>query len=749
MKSTLQKYILSIAVVLLATVSVYAQVPQGFNFQAVARDANGDILADKNLGVQVSLLNGAESENPVYTETHNVTTNPLGLIQIVIGEGTAAEGQSFSAINFSSGNFYVKLGIDLEGGANYSDLGSTRLLSVPYALVAQKAVEGSGEGATMYNLNTANGDTSFIVKAIGTTGLTSIRGIAETDGKNVGVEGIANSEASNSNNMYGMYGSAPGLGSGTQIGMLGSSVNGEAGEASSRRGVMGQARSKSKYNYGMYGLGLGDGNGDEGEGYGVGSINFGGYGFASGNIWNNTGLEGNAGGNVGKVNFGISGLAGAGATDSTKNYGLAGRAFGPGINYGVYGTAWDGVENYAGLFDGEVVINGDLTINGNIKGTGDSGNSNGQTLDSLFVSTSPEAEYQRNTSFYPGFIKNTDQDGNFANLSRVALQYGNEGSGGIFNWFSKSTMQVAHQDYANGERASGLNPGYFYMDIYKDGNFYVPVELGVQNATDGGRPYFSMSSLAMKEAGKGNLFSINIANDPNGSDPNGETAEMFLWGDESPNFQIGGQPWNNGDLGFFVMYGSTPDGNGWYYNNANLSVGSDGTDEWGSMTFSKTNIAGQANQQTILLDGKNGNIDIAGALNQSSDVRLKKDIHTIENALENTLKMRGVSYNWKTDESNQNPQIGVIAQEVEKIYPEFVHTNNDGMKSVNYAQMTAVLIEAVKTLNAELQKLKTSNTMLQAKIDKQSSLENRLSEIEKLLKQQSIPANPSNVSAEK
>ncbi|HCD51908.1 MAG TPA: hypothetical protein DEQ34_05645, partial [Balneolaceae bacterium] len=111
-----------------------------------------------------------------------------------------------------------------------------------------------------------------------------------------------------------------------------------------------------------------------------------------------------------------------------------------------------------------------------------------------------------------------------------------------------------------------------------------------------------------------------------------------------------------------------------------------------------------------------------------------KDIQTLDNALENTLKLRGVSYTWKTDESNVAPQIGVIAQEVEEVYPEFVRTDSEGMKSVNYAQMTAVLIEAVKTLNAEIESLKKENNQLQAQVDKTEDLERRLAQIEQMLK---------------
>lgn len=226
---------------------------------------------------------------------------------------------------------------------------------------------------------------------------------------------------------------------------------------------------------------------------------------------------------------------------------------------------------------------------------------------------------------------------------------------------------------------------------------------------------------------------MSVAQDPNGNDPNGQSTEIFLSGSTSLNIQMGGQSWENNDLANLNMYGSTLDGNGWYLNNVNMSVGSNGTDEWGSLSLMKTNISGHTATETINLDGNAGNITISGTLNQSSDERLKKDVRTLDDALAKTTKLRGVSYTWKTDVNSEQPQIGVIAQEVEKIYPEFVHTDEEGMKSVNYAQMTAVLIEAVKALNTKINNLEKENSTLSAKLDKKSELEQRLTQIEHLL----------------
>ncbi len=90
-----------------------------------------------------------------------------------------------------------------------------------------------------------------------------------------------------------------------------------------------------------------------------------------------------------------------------------------------------------------------------------------------------------------------------------------------------------------------------------------------------------------------------------------------------------------------------------------------------------------------------------GSWNQCSDIRLKKNINKIENALNKVLNLQGVTYQWKKDEYpsykfEEGNKIGLIAQDVEKTFPELVRTETDGMKSVNYANLSPVLIEAIK-----------------------------------------------------
>ncbi|HBQ61679.1 MAG TPA: hypothetical protein DD671_19235, partial [Balneolaceae bacterium] len=172
MNKLVTKMMFLVAILLFAT-DVMAQVPQGFNFQAVARDANGELITNTELGVRVSVIQGAEDGTAVYTEVQNPTTSGVGSFQIVIGEGTSED--NFSGINWASDNYYVKLEIDPAGGDAYEELGTTRLLSVPYALVARDVVNGSSSGGTAIygsiGFSNANGDTlaRMYVENIGDT----------------------------------------------------------------------------------------------------------------------------------------------------------------------------------------------------------------------------------------------------------------------------------------------------------------------------------------------------------------------------------------------------------------------------------------------------------------------------------------------------------------------------------------------------------------------------------------------------
>jgi hypothetical protein len=96
------------------------------------------------------------------------------------------------------------------------------------------------------------------------------------------------------------------------------------------------------------------------------------------------------------------------------------------------------------------------------------------------------------------------------------------------------------------------------------------------------------------------------------------------------------------------------------------------------------------------------------------DIRLKKDIAVIENALEKISKIRGVTFT-RIDEGNEgNRQAGVIAQEVELVLPEVVSEDASGIKNVAYGNMVGLLIEAIKEQQAQIEEMKLLINMLLA-----------------------------------
>ena len=118
----------------LLSFNINAQTPQGFNYQATVRNSEGALITDANVYFKFNVLQGSISSVPVFTEIHYIATDDLGQVNLIIGEGTATEGD-FSQIDWSLGSYF--LGVELNiTGQSYVAMGTTQLLSVPYALYA-------------------------------------------------------------------------------------------------------------------------------------------------------------------------------------------------------------------------------------------------------------------------------------------------------------------------------------------------------------------------------------------------------------------------------------------------------------------------------------------------------------------------------------------------------------------------------------------------------------------------------------
>ena len=364
---------IAFVLILTSTLSLQAQTPQGFNYQATVRNAGGELIVSQNVNFRFNVQQGSATSDAVFTETHLVSTDDLGQVNIVIGEGTATTGD-FTLIDWSLGSYF--LGIELNTGTGYVAMGTTQLLSVPFALYAENSgaeasdlqgVLDTGATANLVvseeNLSgielsttggvTENNDYNGISSSINGTNGRNIAVSGESNGinlhRNYGFRGIASNAEVTNTGVQGIADSAIG----TNFAVWGIAKN--AVDGKDNRGVMGHAYTPTPTgnNYGVSGW-VG---GSE-----VVNIALGGYAdAASSTDGSNFGVDAKANAaTVNGFNYGVY----TQASNAPLNYGIHSRAGGTvGSNYGIHASASGGENNYAGYFVGDVVVTeGALTL---------------------------------------------------------------------------------------------------------------------------------------------------------------------------------------------------------------------------------------------------------------------------------------------------------------------------------------------------------------------------------------------------
>jgi len=135
---------------LLLTASAWAQAPQKMSYQAVIRNSSSTLVTSTPVGMKITILQGSSSGTAVYVETQTPNTNSNGLVSLEIGSGTAVSG-TFTGVNWATGPYFIKTETDPTGGTNYTIVGTTELMSVPYALFSANGIAaGSAAGNTPY-----------------------------------------------------------------------------------------------------------------------------------------------------------------------------------------------------------------------------------------------------------------------------------------------------------------------------------------------------------------------------------------------------------------------------------------------------------------------------------------------------------------------------------------------------------------------------------------------------------------------
>jgi len=130
-------YTLTISILLIINLA-NAQAPNGFKYQASIRDNNGIALLNKLIAIKISLLAGTANGTSVYSEVHNLVTSDFGIVNLNIGNGTVSSG-NFSTIDWGSNTYFIKTEVDINNGTNFLFMGTSQLLSVPYAMFAAKS----------------------------------------------------------------------------------------------------------------------------------------------------------------------------------------------------------------------------------------------------------------------------------------------------------------------------------------------------------------------------------------------------------------------------------------------------------------------------------------------------------------------------------------------------------------------------------------------------------------------------------
>ncbi|HEX7367138.1 MAG TPA: hypothetical protein VF273_08575, partial [Pelobium sp.] len=146
----MKKIILIFSLVFLFTSLVLAQAPLQMNFQAMARNAKGESLANQNIRVRISIHDNSASGLIVYSESRVAATNSAGIFNVVIGSpGASTSSGNLELVKWDSGDKFLQFEFDPEGNSNFIDLGTTQLQSVPYALNAHTAAPIGAAGGDL------------------------------------------------------------------------------------------------------------------------------------------------------------------------------------------------------------------------------------------------------------------------------------------------------------------------------------------------------------------------------------------------------------------------------------------------------------------------------------------------------------------------------------------------------------------------------------------------------------------------
>lgn len=722
-----------------------AQIPQGFNYQAVARDATGNLVKTQNISIRINIISGSASGTIQWQEIQNVTTNEFGLFTLIVGQGTstgAGLSPSFSAISWTSSIYFLRVDVDYTGGQNYISMGTAQLWSVPYAMVSGNSLNAPAgpTGPTGISGITGSTGTSGIDGINGATGPTGHMGPTGPMGT-IGIDGATGPTGPTGSGMgpTGPTGYTGAIGPTGSAGLNGATGPTGLNGATGSTGITGPT--------GSTGTGMGP-TGSTGATGPTGSAGLNGA----------TGPTGSAGLNGATGPSGLNGATGsAGITGAT---GATGTGMGPTGPIGLTGpTGPSGIDGINGS-TGPMGLQGVTGPTGSDGSDGITG-ATGPTGVGTAGITGPTGPSGTGGSLPTGISGQTLRyDGtNWVATSNLF----NSGSNiGIGTTTPSKPLDVSQSGFTSARIGSSSNGGggvlvdrtstafnnYFALTTSNG----LKWTLGSVNTTseDFNIYNWSLASEVLRISSLTNHVGIGT-NSPSGSSLFSVVSHSkiagFFTSDSSSSLVkvIYGEYSNTGNYDGSAIYGKSSAydgyGNGGYFESKYIGVkstvsNSSGVNLFGvnsSATSSATanvyGVYGTANTAGGTAYGVycNGNGAYTGTWLAVSDSKFKKEVSDLpNNSLENILKLKPVSYFMKTDEFPEmnfpsGKQLGFIAQEIELVFPTLVEkgahpgvnkTDADvEYKGVNYIGLIPVIVKAIQEQESII---KNQDTMIES-----------------------------------
>lgn len=750
--------------------SVKGQVPQGFNYQAIARTPDGEILADQAMDVRLAVVTTITGGTVLWEEEHKVTTNQFGLLSIVLGSPTAnridGKVDFFSEIDWLLPPLFLRTTIVYKGEPIV--LGISPLMAVPYSMVSQDIagslkkleVEGitSNMEESLFEVRNNFGQTVFAVYNEGVRIYVENGSKGSKGGFTVGSFGtkangpeylrvthdsvriyVNETAAKGSKGGFAVGGfSNAGKGSTSEFMFLtpenyfvghGSGQNVTTGKYNSTLGYQSGALLQSGWNNIFIGKETGYSNAVGSSNVFIGNssgyMNNGGNfnimvgnraGYANTTGWGNIVLGDNAGSanTQGTQNVIIGDLAGISNTTGSQNIFL-------GANSGYNNTL-----GYNNVIMGVNSGFQNTTGYNNVMIGSSAGSSNTLGYNNVFIGN--ETGRNNTSGNYNSFVgfeagKN-NTTGNYNTFYGYQAGLSSGGSGFITAIGYKAGAALSDWQagtflgYLAGTKSTGRQNTFLGAEAgqaFTTGADNVAVGAGAGSSNDsptvipatGSRNTFLGYYAGYKSAGATDNVLVGAQNPFSATHITG-SYNVYL-GVDAGNNTAGGS--RNVFLGYQAGADETGSDRLYIHNNATSSPLIWGNFATKSLRFNgNTSINNPTNQYYALQIGLDAD-DTYGLVvwgpaygtsaYQVSDSRLKRNVTPLGNALASILSLKGVTYDWARDEHPEmglenKRQIGLIAQEVEKILPQVVAEGPGGYKSVEYNKITPVLIEAVK-----------------------------------------------------